>query len=81
MGWICPLTPLEQQFRIAAGQQGYNTSFIEHYLLVVIYPDGLTRPIQIALGVVVLINALIYGIFMTKSRSSRQRIGPSRYQY
>jgi Protein of Unknown function (DUF2784) len=63
MGYTCPLTPLEQQLRIAAGQQGYETSFIEHYLLSAIYPDGLTRPIQIALGVgVVVINVLAYGV-------------------
>jgi Protein of Unknown function (DUF2784) len=69
MGWICPLTPLEQQLRIAAGQQGYTTSFIEHYLLAAIYPDGLNRPIQIALGVgVVLINAVIYGVFVSRSQ-------------
>ncbi len=63
MGWTCPLTPLEQQLRNAAGQQGYTSSFIEHYLLAAIYPDGLTRPIQIVLGVgVLVINILIYGL-------------------
>lgn len=63
MGWTCPLTPLEQHLRQAAGEQGYTSSFIEHYLLVAIYPEGLTRPIQIALGIGVLtINALIYGL-------------------
>jgi Protein of Unknown function (DUF2784) len=63
MGWQCPLTPLEQNLRQAAGQQGHQSSFIEHYLLAAIYPDGLTRPIQIALGVgVVAFNALVYGL-------------------
>jgi Protein of Unknown function (DUF2784) len=63
MGYTCPLTPIEQNLRIAAGQQGYQSSFIEHYLLAVIYADGLTRPIQIALGIgVLLINASTYGI-------------------
>jgi hypothetical protein len=63
MGWTCPLTPLEQTLRQAAGQQGYQSSFIEHYLLAAIYPEGLTRPIQIALGVgVVVFNALVYGL-------------------
>jgi hypothetical protein len=63
MGWICPLTPLEQSLRQAAGQQGYQSSFIEHYLLAAIYPEGLTRPIQIALGIgVVVFNALVYGL-------------------
>ncbi|TAG25765.1 MAG: DUF2784 domain-containing protein [Burkholderiales bacterium] len=72
MGYTCPLTPLEQQLRIAAGQQGYQTSFIEHYLLSAIYPDGLTRPIQIALGLcVVVINALAYGVpwFLRRKRA------------
>jgi Protein of Unknown function (DUF2784) len=63
MGYTCPLTPLEQHLRQAAGQQGYQTSFIEHYLLAAIYPEGLTRTIQIALGIgVLLCNALIYGL-------------------
>jgi Protein of Unknown function (DUF2784) len=63
MGWTCPLTPLEQTLRQAAGEQGYKSSFIEHYLLAAIYPDGLTRPIQIALGIsVVVFNALVYGL-------------------
>ena len=71
MGWICPLTPLEQQLRNDAGQQGYNNSFIEHYLLAVIYPDGLTRGVQMALGAgVVVFNALVYGIFVLKRRSN-----------
>jgi Protein of Unknown function (DUF2784) len=64
MGWTCPLTPLEQTLRQAAGEQGYKSSFIEHYLLAAIYPEGLTRPIQIALGMgVVVFNALVYGLY------------------
>ncbi|MBL8424926.1 MAG: DUF2784 domain-containing protein, partial [Candidatus Accumulibacter phosphatis] len=31
-GWICPLTPLENRFRQAAGEAGYAGSFIDHYL-------------------------------------------------
>jgi hypothetical protein len=71
MGWTCPLTPLEQTLRQAAGQQGYQTSFIEHYLLAAIYPEGLTRLIQISLGIgVVIFNALVYGLyyFLRKKR-------------
>ena len=60
-GWICPLTPWEQALRRAAGQEGYTGGFVEHYLLAAIYPDGLTRGMQISLGAgVVLINLLIY---------------------
>jgi hypothetical protein len=63
MGWQCPLTPIEQNLRIAAGQQGYSSSFIEHYLLAAIYPEGLTRQVQIMLGIgVVLLNVCVYGM-------------------
>lgn len=61
-GRVCPLTYLENYFRIKAGQSGYTESFIEHYLLDIIYPSGLTREIQLALaGVVVVVNIAIYG--------------------
>ncbi|MDE2320940.1 MAG: DUF2784 domain-containing protein [candidate division NC10 bacterium] len=61
-GWICPLTPLENRFRQLGGQAGYAGSFIEHYLLPVLYPKNLTRPVQLALGMLVLIlNAAAYG--------------------
>lgn len=60
-GWICPLTPWEIQLRESAGQQGYEGGFIEHYLLAVMYPDGLTRNVQIGLGLIVFgINASVY---------------------
>jgi len=66
-GWICPLTPMENHFKALAGQRGYNQSFIQHYLLEVIYPDGLTRQVQILLGLGVLIfNLLIYAVFLKK---------------
>ena len=62
MGWICPLTPLEIWLRVMAGQSGYQTGFIDHYLLPVLYPQNLTRDTQIWLGVLVLcLNLAIYG--------------------
>ncbi len=61
-GWICPLTPWEQELRIAAGQEGYSGDFIDHYILPVIYPSGLTPQIQMLLGTFVLVvNLAIYG--------------------
>ncbi len=70
MGWICPLTPWEQTLRAAAGQQGYSGGFIEHYVLAAIYPDGLTRTIQIALGTgVVAFNLIVYGVVHRRRRS------------
>ena len=60
-GRICPLTSLENTLRIKAGTAGYSESFVEHYLLGVIYPDGLTREIQYVLGALVaVINFMIY---------------------
>jgi hypothetical protein len=60
-GWICPLTPLENLFRHRAGEQMYQSDFIEHYIMPVLYPEALTRELQTALGLGVLfINVSIY---------------------
>lgn len=57
----CPLTPLENALRLKAGDQGYDGGFIEHYLIPLIYPVGLTPHTQLWLGVlVVVINGLVY---------------------
>ena len=61
-GGICPLTPFEIWLRIRAGLGGYRGDFVEHYLMPVLYPVGLTRNIQILLGVIVILaNVTIYG--------------------
>ena len=60
-GWICPLTPWEQALRAQAGQVGYPTGFIEHYILPVLYPQGLTPGVQTALSfLVIVVNVIIY---------------------
>jgi len=60
-GRICPLTPLENSLREATGQSGYSGGFIDHYITALIYPDGLSRGIQMALAAtVVLVNGLVY---------------------
>ena len=60
-GLVCPLTPLENAFALRAGLSGYEGSFIEHYLVPIIYPEGLTPFAQWVLaGVVVGINACVY---------------------
>lgn len=72
-GRICPLTHLENAWRARAGQSGYADSFIEHYLLAVIYPDGLTREIQWLLaGVVLIVNLALYGWLIASRRLFRQ---------
>jgi hypothetical protein len=61
-GTICPLTPLENEWRHAAGAAGYEGGFVEHHLVPALYPDGLTPRMQVALGVVVVaVNASLYG--------------------
>lgn len=68
MGWTCPLTPWEQSLRAAAGQDGYDGDFIEHYLLSALYPEGLTRTVQIWLGVGVLaLNLVVYGFVLRRA--------------
>lgn len=60
-GWICPLTPLENWLRAQGGQATYSSDFIAQYLLPLLYPDNLTRGIQLLLGtMVVVLNAAVY---------------------
>jgi len=69
-GRICPLTYLENFLRGKAGESGYTGSFVEHYLLAIIYPADLTRGIQIVLaGVVLAANGAIYA-WMFRRRSA-----------
>ncbi len=57
----CPLTLLENGLRLRAGLDGYGEGFLEHYLLWLLYPGGLTREVQFGLaGVVLTINVLLY---------------------
>ncbi|HZM00542.1 MAG TPA: DUF2784 domain-containing protein [Planctomycetota bacterium] len=73
-GWICPLTPLENRLRQAAGEAGYSGGFVEHYLLPTLYPEGLTRGHQLGLGAVVLaINAVAYALLVRRTRRAADR--------
>jgi hypothetical protein len=73
-GGICPLTPLEQRLRAAAGEAGYSGGFIEHYLLPLIYPAGLTPTVQLVLGcAVIVINIAVYGLVLRRRRAAAGR--------
>jgi hypothetical protein len=73
-GGICPLTPLENALRQAAGSSAYPGSFIEHYLVPVVYPDSLSHPVQLVLaGLVVLVNGLVYLAVFRRRRARRRR--------
>lgn len=68
-GWICPLTPLENALRARAGDAGYAGGFIEHYLIPIVYPAGLTRGTQIVLGAAAIaVNVVAYGALFAKMR-------------
>lgn len=68
-GWGCPLTPLENALRARGGEAGYSGGFIEHYLLPVLYPGGLTRNVQIVLGsVALLVNITVYALVIARRR-------------
>jgi hypothetical protein len=71
-GSICPLTPLEVTLRRGAGEAGYGGDFIEHYLVSLIYPAGLTRELQMALGAAVLLINLIVYVILWRRRSIRR---------
>jgi hypothetical protein len=72
VGWVCPLTPLEKRLRESAGLQGYEGGFVEHYILPVLYPSGLTRNVQLVLGGVVIgINLLVYAV-IARGRAPKQ---------
>ncbi len=60
-GGICPLTPLENRLRALGGADPYRGDFIDHYLIPLLYPESLTREVQIVIGVfIILLNIVIY---------------------
>jgi hypothetical protein len=68
--WTCPLTPLENHFRILAGSGSYSGDFIARYLPLVIYPANLTTATQYIFGgLVIFINVIFYTIAICKQRS------------
>jgi len=72
LGGICPLTPLENHWRRLAGEGGYPGGFVEHYVIALLYPAGLTRGVQLALGGLVLaVNTAVY--FAVWRRRARRR--------
>ena len=72
LGWVCPLTPLENMLRTRGGDTGYATGFVEHYIMPVLYPAQLTRNMQIGFGLIVLgANLVIYIGLWKKIRRSK----------
>lgn len=60
-GWYCPLTKYENYFLRRAGEAGYSDGFVAHHIFALIYPNGLTRGVEIVIGVLVLaVNLAVY---------------------
>ena len=71
-GWICPLTPLENELRARGGAAPYTGDFVARYLMPLLYPEGLTRNAQLGLGALVLVlNAAIYACVVRRRGARR----------
>ena len=69
VGFVCPLTPLENRLRRLGGEAGYEGSFVETYVMRLLYPSEFTRGTQIALGIlVIVINVIAYSIALNRHR-------------
>lgn len=69
-GWFCPLTPLEDDLRRAAGESAHSGDFIARTVLPVLYPEGLTRDAQLALAAgAFIINLGVYAYVLRSRRS------------
>lgn len=76
---ICPLTPFENRLRHLGGEAGYSGGFVEHYVLPVLYPEGLTREVQLALGAfVIAFNLAVYFLVWRRARTRRLQFFPER---
>ena len=76
-GWVCPLTPLENLLRRAGGGEGYSVTFIERYLVPLVYPAELTRELQFVLGgVVIAVNAAVYVVVLHRIKNTRRSRQP-----
>lgn len=72
-GWTCPLTPLEKYFRNLSEQAAYHSSFIDHYLTPIVYPQGMSFETGVFLGVVLFVwNALLYASFLYRKHNMRR---------
>ncbi len=74
-GFICPLTYLENYFLQRAGDLSYTGDFLGQYLLFLIYPEGLTRDIQVWLGLMLLgFNLAVYLFVFNSCRNKRNSV-------
>ena len=72
LGWICPLTHLENDLRAKGLGSGYETSFVEEYVMPIIYPEQLFGSfpragfIMIGIGVLLLNTAVYWRVYRSR---------------
>lgn len=72
MLWVCPLTPLENALRRAAGSAGYSGGFVEHYVIPVLYPANLGHPTHLLLAALLIVfNATVYALVLRRRKKIR----------
>ena len=71
----CPLTPLENRLREQGGLETYGTGFIDHYIMPVIYPPGLTPSMQLFLGILLMTSYIVIYISAWRRYKKRERLG------
>lgn len=73
-GWVCPLTPMENWLRQQAGQAVYTASFVDRYVLPILYPPALSRETQWLLGALVMgVNLGVYLVVFRRHVSGRRQ--------
>ena len=66
---VCPLTYLENWFLQKANLTAYSESFIQNYLVPIVYPKHLTDNLQIYFAIVLIVaNMIMYGLIISKSK-------------
>lgn len=72
---ICPLTYLENFLLQKAKLTTYSTSFIQNYLVPIIYPINLTKDKQINLAIaLIILNAVIYTVVVIKYKNNNNNL-------
>jgi hypothetical protein len=70
-GSTCPLTPLENRLRLLGGESGYSEDFLTRWLLMILYPEVLTREFQYALGALLFLFNLSLYAWIWNARQDR----------
>jgi Protein of Unknown function (DUF2784) len=75
VGFVCPLTPLENSLRERAGESGYDGGFVDRYIEGVIYPGRYTRIAQLLAALLIIVGYV--GVFVLSRRRDARRPPPA----